>query len=602
MQADTPDVRFQRFLGEFCHNCHGEQKPKAGINLAAFTRSEQIHRDPKLWETVWRQVSDREMPPKNKPQPDEADREEFLTFLKSVLDNPDPALVPKDPGYKPPHRLNHTEYQNTIRDLLGVEYPASEKFPADGGGGGGFDNNASTLFLPPLLLERYLEAAEEIVAQASEERVHLVKPGLLTSERSAAAKSIRRFCERAFRHPVSDEEQNRFTRIYIDSREQGDSHDAALRGAFRAILVSPHFLFRIEGGASDSTEPRPLNDYELASRLSYFLWSSMPDNELFRLAERKQLNRPEILSAQVERMLRDSKARAFTESFVSQWLHVRDLFSSARPDPKRFPQYSDAVRDAMYREPIELFHFIVSENRSLLELLDADYSFLNEELAKLYGIENIQGSEFRRVTLNNPNRGGVMTMPGPLTLTSYSLRTSPVLRGKWILEEILGTPPPPPPPAVATLPADDRKRDGLTLRQRLEQHREKPQCYSCHQKMDPLGFALENFDPIGRWRTEVAGESVDASGELPGGEVIASPAELKAAILKRREQFVRHLAEKMLAYALGRGLEYYDIPVVKKITDTVIKENYNAQTLLNEVVRSYPFQYRRGQEIEVSQK
>lgn len=337
----------------------------------------------------------------------------------------------------------------------------------------------------------------------------------------------------------------------------------------------------------------PLNDYELASRLSYFLWASMPDETLLELARRKNLRKPGVLEAQIARMLRSPKSKSFADSFAGQWLRVRDLYTSVQPDPKMFPSWTPALRDAAYRESVDLFHNIFQNNESVLTLLDSDYTFLNSDLAKHYGIEGVYGAEMRRVALTDKRRGGVLTQASVLALTSYNRRTSPVLRGKWVLEEILGTPPPPPPPSVATLSQDDTpNKEGLTFRQRLEQHRSKPECASCHSRMDPLGFGLENFDVTGKWRTTIADAPVDSSGVLTSGETFRGPVELKAQLLRRKSDFARNLTEKMLAYALGRGLEPYDLPAVRKITVALEKDDYRSSTLLAEIVKSYPFQYR----------
>jgi hypothetical protein len=320
----------------------------------------------------------------------------------------------------------------------------------------------------------------------------------------------------------------------------------------------------------------------------------MPDEELFRLAATQRLRDPKVLEQQVRRMLRDPKSRALADSFAGQWLRVKDLYTATQPDPRRYPEFSPSLRDAMYNETVEFFYDLVRENRSLLALLDANYTYLNEELAKHYGIQGIEGPELRRVNLNDRRRGGVLTMASVLTLTSYPRRTSPVLRGKWVLEEMLGSSTPPPPPNAGGLPADDAPRQGLTFRQRLEKHREKAECASCHSRMDPIGFGLENFDAIGRWREQIAGESVDSTGVLANGQEFSGPIGLKMHMLARKEEFLRNVTEKMLAYALGRGIEPYDIPTVRKIANAVAREGYRSSTLIEEIVKSYPFQYRRN--------
>ena len=306
----------------------------------------------------------------------------------------------------------------------------------------------------------------------------------------------------------------------------GRAHENAVRFALKAVLINPSFLFRIEQDkAMPGTQTAaPLDDYELANRLSYFLWASMPDDTLFDLARRKQLHAPGVLEAQIARMLKSPKSKAFADSFAGQWLRVKDLYTSIQPDPKLFPAWTPALRDAAYSESICLFQSVMQNDESLLTLLDSDYTYLNADLAKHYGIPGVYGPEMRRVPLTDKRRGGVLTQASVLTLTSYNRRTSPVLRGKWVLEEILGTPTPPPPPSVATLSQDDKpNKEGLTFRQRLEQHRSKPECASCHSRMDPLGFGLENFDGTGKWRTKIADTPVDSSGILAGGEKFSGP-------------------------------------------------------------------------------
>jgi hypothetical protein len=320
----------------------------------------------------------------------------------------------------------------------------------------------------------------------------------------------------------------------------------------------------------------------------------MPDDSLFELARQKKLRSPSVLEAQVRRMLRSPKSKAFSDSFAGQWLRVRDLYTSVQPDPNMFPAWTPALRDAAYGESVGLFNSVVQNNESVLTLLDSDYTYLNGDLARHYGIEGVYGPEMRRVSLKDKRRGGIITQASVLTLTSYNRRTSPVLRGKWVLEEILGTPPPPPPPSVATLSQDDKpNKEGLTFRQRLEQHRSKPECASCHSRMDPLGFGLENFDVTGKWRTKIADAPVDSSGVLTSGEAFSGPIELKTQLLRRKSDFTRNLSEKMLAYSLGRGLEPYDLPAVRKITNAVEKDDYRSGTLIAEIVKSYPFQYRK---------
>ena len=585
-------------LQKHCWDCHNARKAKGGVRLDGFTNLASIYRQPKLWETAVRQVEERLMPPESrKVQPTQEERLALSEGLRDLLDNPAPGVIRLDPGPKIAHRLSRTEYNHTVRDLLGVGLRLADDFPADGGGGGGFDNNASTLFVPPLLLEKYLTAAEEVLAAAAPEALFRHPVTWYRSETAAATGDLRDLARRAWRRPVSAPEIARLLEFYQQTRRRGADSRTATLVAAKAVLVSPNFLFRIEKDPPGQT-PAAIDDHALASRLSYFLWASMPDATLFALADAGRLSQPKVLEAQVMRMLADPKARALSEQFVGQWLGIRTLGSVAAPDPHKFPEFTPALREAMMTEPTEFFAGLVREDRSLLELLDSDYTWVNADLARHYGIPGVNGSTFIRVSLSDRRRGGVTGMAAVLTQTSYPQRTSPVLRGKWLLEEVFGTPPPPPPPLVATLSPNDEKSEGLTFRQRLEKHRKDPNCAACHARLDPLGFALENFDPIGRWRTQVSGESVDASGELPGGVVIVGPEALKQVLLERKQLFLRHLTEKMLAYALGRGVEYYDIPAVKRITEAVASDGHRAPKLILEIVRSEPFRLRRGVEFQ----
>src|SRR5438093_3409938 len=369
-----------------------------------------------------------------------------------------------------------------------------------------------------------------------------------------------------------------------------------------AVLASPRFVFRLEEPVSAGTAATryPLVDeYALASRLSYFLWSSMPDDELFGLAERGRLRQQ--LAAQIQRMLKSPKAGALVDNFASQWLQIRNL-SLVAPDPRLFPGFDDDLRAAMQKETELFFAAIMKEDRSVLEFLDADYTFLNGRLARHYGIKGVTGNEFRRVRLKGTRRGGLLTQASILTITSNPTRTSPVKRGKWVLENLLGAPPPPPPPDVPELKEGKEAALTGTLRQRMEQHRENPMCAACHARMDPIGFGLENFNGIGEWRENDGDFPIDPAGKLVSGETFNGPADLKTILLKRkRDDFVHCLTEKMLTYALGRGLEYYDKCAVDQITKRLAKGRYKFSTLILEIVQSTPFELRRGEDEQIAE-
>jgi len=597
----APDV-FTRdlrpLLEKYCFACHDDDVQKGDVNLAPYRTERDIHLDPRRWETITRLIRDREMPPPNrrpKDLPTPAERDRLADWLTHSLRHIDYDLIPKDPGHKLIHRLSRLEYNHTVRDLFGVTNRPADAFPADGSGGGGFDNNASALFLPPILMEKYLAAAGEVLAAAPRARVILHEPRGWAGERWAARATLHDHAFRAFRRPVDPAELDALVGLFRRTRAGGAGYEEALHTALRAVLVAPGFLFRIERDQGVAG-PYRISGWELATRLSYFLWSSTPDDALLAAAGAGRLADPAGLRAEVRRMLADPKARALAENFTGQWLQTRLLLSGTAPDPRKFPEYSSALRDAAVREPVEFLAALLRDGRPLTDLLDADYTWADATLARHYGLP-APAAGWARVPLPDRRRGGVLTMAGVLTLTSYPQRTSPVLRGKWVLEEILGAPPPPPPPNAGGLPPNDGVVEDLTFRQRLEKHRAEPACAACHARMDPIGFALENFDPVGRWRDQLGGRPVDAAGTLPSGERFDGPAELRAVLAARRDEFLRNLAEKMLAYALGRGLEYYDLPAVKKITDRLAAAGFRSDELIHAVTESYPFQYRRDEPV-----
>jgi PAS domain-containing protein len=399
------------------------------------------------------------------------------------------------------------------------------------------------------------------------------------------------FTRRAFRRTVTAKEVEPYMKLYRLAREQGDSFQEGVATALQGVLVSPHFLFRIE--RDPVKEYAPVSDFELASRLSYFLWSSMPDAQLLNAADRRSLRTPAALRAQVRRMLRDPKSRALVDNFAGQWLQFKNI-DVLKPDTTRFPNFEDSLRESMRRETELFLEDLIRNDASVLEILDSNHTFLNERLARFYGIPGIVGPEFRRVDMSRTQRGGgVLAQASILTISSYSTRTSPVLRGKWILENLLNAPPPPPPPVV---PALDENKIGqsMTLRQQMEAHRANPACASCHSRMDPLGFGLENLNAIGEWRDKDGSLPIDASGMLPGGRKFTGPVELKALLKESREDFVKGLTEKLLTYALGRGLERYDRPVISEIAAKLPANQYRFSSLVLEIVNSLPFQQRRA--------
>ncbi len=436
------------------------------------------------------------------------------------------------------------------------------------------------------------------VEKASRKKLLICDP---KSGDACVEKILSTVARKAYRRPVTKAEIATLMKFVAQAKADGQDNEHGIQLALEAILVSPNFLFRVEhdprseprAQAGGLPEPHKLADLELASRLSYFLWSSMPDDELLNLAEASKLHDPVTLNAQVKRMMADPRSSALSENFAGQWLEIRNL-DYVKPDPDKFLRWGPDLRDAMKTETQMFFDYILRQNRPLSEFLDAKYTFLNERLAGFYGIPGVTGSEFRKVDLTGDQRGGLLSQASVLTVSSYPSRTSVVIRGKYVLRNILGSPPAPPPPDV---PALDEAAVGtsMSLRQQMEKHRDNAVCASCHTKMDPLGFGLENYDAIGRWRTRDGKFPVDSSGTLPNGKTFNTPAEMRAVLLSQLPDFSHCVIEKMLTYALGRGLQPYDRPAVNEISRKLEAQGYPFQTLIFEVVNSLPFQSRRGE-------
>ena len=430
----------------------------------------------------------------------------------------------------------------------------------------------------------------------SRQRILVCHPATDDDGTACAATILSGLARRAYRRPVTPEDLEPLLAFYRAGSRQHEFEDG-IELALTRILISPHFLFRVEGGGVSPPEGAafPVSDLELASRLSFFLWSSLPDDELIDVAAQGGLRAPGVLDAQVRRMLADSRSEALIDNFVGQWLYLRNI-PLLVPDAKRFPDFDQNLREAFVRETELFVGSQLREDRGVMELLTAPYSFLNERLARHYGIPGIYGSHFRRVTYEGDSpRVGVLGHGSLLTATSYADRTSPVLRGKWVLENILGAPPPAPPPDVPALGEDGPSVTPRTMRERMEQHRTNPVCASCHTQMDPIGFALENFDAVGRWRTAEGGTPIDASGVLADGRRFDGPVELRRFLVDQETQFVTTVIEKLLTYALGRGIEYYDAPAVRAVAREAAVHEYRWSSIISGIVQSVPFQMRRSQ-------
>jgi len=613
-------------LKTYCESCHSGKTPPGRLDLALYTAADSISTQPQVWGRVYQRVRDGSMPPKGMPAPTAGQREQLAQWIEITLRSSICEAGPT-PGPAPIRRLNRSQYSTTIRHLFNVPFNAGRALPEDGAGGEGFDNAAETLFLSPLLAEKYLEAGKEalnVVLKNPQARQTLIiaRPGPDLTPEQAARQILAAFLPRAFRHPVAADDLESYLTLFRARQRDGENFDNSVLLALEGVMISPQFLFRIEE-PNPGPEPRLLPGYELASRLSYFLWNSMPDRELFDLAAQRKLTNPEVLQEQVVRMLepdikgvddavritKENKLEAMAQQFVEQWLETRELGRDIKPDANLFPQYYDTeLQSAIHYEPVVFFKELLTQNLSLLNLLDAKFAMLNNPLQALYGLNlktqartSAVGAQLSRVELpENSHRGGLLGMAAVLAVSSYPNRTSPVLRGKWILEALLGTPPPPPPPSVPALEEAHAGAAPKTIRQRLEQHRRDAACAACHSRIDPLGFGLENYDVLGRWRTEDSGAPVDAQGELPDGTKFDGPEELKAVLLSRKDVFVRNLTGKLLGYALGRGLRLEDSCTVDQIVARLKANDYKAQTLVQEIVLSVPFRYQAGAQPAIS--
>ena len=764
-------------LSKTCLQCHNDRQQAAGLSFEPFRDSASASRRPEIWQKALDKLDAGQMPPRPVAPLSPSDLAAVTGWIRKL-----PAIAAEStgsPGRVTARRLNRVEYNNTIRDLLGVTLKPADDFPVDDSGYG-FDNIGDVLSLSPLLMEKYVKAAQSVSRAAIFGETYPEKPTLLLkliskkvqddlpargnitpfslrgalyasfhapveaeyefriryqnfrgtetvaqdngpvaggqrggtqgAQSGAAARGSRdernrlaappveltfavdekpvasyivegnadynyargesvarvklsqgdhalRFSfpeyanvadprkqlnpdgrrklyvdfvdvvgpfavastpppgfktificgengryssacardivanlmKRAYRRPVTDQEIRRMLDL-VTQVQKRDSFEEAIRVAAEAVLLSPNFLFRIEQDPSGKPETYDVSDYELASRLSYFLWSSMPDDQLFRLAEQKRLHNPEVLNAQVQRMLADPKAAALTENFGEQWLNLR-LMDRTKPDAAKFNSVDDELLEAMRRETRLFIGAVFRENRSVLDFIDGRFSYMNGPLARYYGIGGIDGEAFQRVELDGTQRSGIVTQASILSVSSYANRTSPVLRGRWILDTLLGTPPPPPPDGIPPLEEKDLGT-AASMRQRLEQHRANPSCAACHNAMDPIGFALENYDAAGAWRTTDGDFSIDSSGTLPDGRSLVGAKGLKEILKADAALFGRNFTEKLLTYAVGRGLERSDRPAVEAINRTLAADNYRFVTLVKEIVNSRPFKMR----------
>ena len=587
-------------LKQSCFECHGNDSASGDLNLERLVNQRPFVRNRQHWKNVIQQLRIRSMPPADAEQPDEKDRRLIVGWLKNAVENFDYASVSR-PGDEPARRLTHTEFNNTIRDLTGLDLRPADRFPVDMTASSGFENSANTLFIQPILLERYVNAAEEIVNQAWPEQPGTLEESArwdqLTGGRdlaniSAVRSVLQQFASRAYRRPVSTEELDSLSNHFQRRTKNGASSVTALRDVLKVILVSPNFLIRSER-QRDQTNKYAITDWELASRLSYFLWASMPDDELRTLARRELLHEDKVLSQQVDRLLADARSESLGEIFAAQWLGIQNLDRVQR-DQIDNPWATDSLVEAMYAETAMLFNSLVQDDLPIDRIVDADYTFLNEELARHYRLPNVQGSHMRRISLAQSPRRGVMGHASILAVTSFPGRTSPVVRGNWILTSLLGTPPPPPPPNVSEFDERVAENERLSPRQKLERHRNNPNCYTCHSQIDPLGFALEEFEWFGRDRGKRRGKPIDASAKLPTGETFRGLIGLSEVLVKHRsEDLARQFTEKLLAYALGRQLDYYDEATVRNLIGEFSDRDRKVPALIKAIVLSDSFRMKQ---------
>jgi len=610
-----------RLLRAACGECHFDGAAEGGIAIDSLLerRSAPDSAQQTAWVRVWRNLQAHTMPPADEPQPSADDRRALVAFVLGDVLGVDPAEP--DPGNVGLRRLNRVEYANTVRDLTGIDEPFAAELPADDSGHG-FDTVGGTQTLSPLLTEKYLALAarvgERVAAEAAAgrdgnaypkhlERVFPFGPPPATDEPRHLERTVRRLAERAFRRPVDEASLERL--VAVATVAAGDSFEQRIGAAVTAVLASPRFLLRVEAveprDARDGRGRVRLDEFSLASRLSYFLWSTMPDEELLDLARSGRLRAE--LPRQVVRMVADPRAEALATNFVGQWLRTRDVealpFDLRRilgePDLERAERmFPPSLRQAMREETEMLFTHLLREGLPAIDLLVGRRSFLNGPLARFYGVEGVRGNEMRLVDLpaDSP-RGGLLTQASFLLVTSNPTRTSPVKRGLFILDNLLGAPPPPPPPDIPPL---ERAAESLSadapMREVMERHRRDATCAACHARMDPLGLALERYDALGRWRDDPAAGDTVTAGRLVTGEEFADPQELAAVIAgPRRRDFHRCLAEKLLTYALGRGVQYFDAPAVDIMVEELERDGRLA-TLVQAVVASVPFQFTRPAE------
>ncbi len=594
------DRRIRGLVGRYCLRCHNADDANADVDLERDRDIRLILQHRETWEAAFKVLDRGEMPPEDERQPSEDERNDLKKFIRRTLDNID-CSSPADPGYPSIRRLNRAEYDLSIADLTGLELNLSAGFPPDASAYG-FDHLGQVLTLSPAQMQRYYAAAQKIVAELISRkstqpdlytRAFGKQPATSEDERPTARAAFQQFATRAFRRPADAIYVDKLMQIYDKAREKKQSHEQATAHALTAVLISPKFLLRLEQNQPGNDDPYAVDDYELATRLSYFLWSRPPDEQLLKLAAAGKLSDPKTLESETRRMLRDPRSTALSDHFFGQWLSLRDA-AKHQPDKQEFPGFTEELRTAMTREMQLFLADLVQQDRPVTHLIDARYTFLNQTLADHYGIKGDFNDAFKRTELNDRRRGGVVTSAALTMLLADPGRTNVPRRGNFIAGRLLGSPPPPPPADVP--PLEDTAEDSgqKTLREMLELHRSKPQCASCHAKMDPLGFALENYDAIGRWRDKDNGLPIDASGQMRGSKPFNGPAGLKDLLLSKKPEFLKTLTRNLLIYALARGLRGSDECVVRDVMQSAQENELRFSSVVVAIVKGVPFRYRRN--------
>ncbi len=592
-------------FGKYCFRCHGKTDPSSEIDLQSDENPRMIADNAQLWNRVREQIESESMPPDDERQPNEEERGLLLEFLNRTLSQ-DRCGGDLDPGVPSVRRLNHFEYNRCLSNLLGMPIEIAKDFAPDPNSFG-FLNNAAALEMDPVLVTQYYGAAEQALDRliATGDNGHTQYAVIFGREqRDARPERVRtrtrliEFATRAFRRPLAADDPiiDRWMEVYDAAYAQEKSHVRAMKYPLISILISPRFLVRAEADEPDESGVYRVDDYDLASRLSFFLWSESPDETLLELARDGKLSSDEGLRTQARRMLQDDKRDGLLTGFFEQWLSIVEL-DSHPVDSSTFPAFNDDLRDSMKEEVRQFIDEVVRENRSINELIDADYIYVDARLAELYAFPEPAEKGFARLSLAAADRGirgGVLTSAAILTLLSDPARTNVPKRGKFVASVLLGAPPPPPPPNVPPLEATEGSDEPLTTRARLERHRSSPQCAACHAKMDPLGFALENFDAIGRWREHENGIAIDASGTLVSGEAFDGVTELKQVLKEHDREFAQSLTESLMIYALGRGLTADDQCAVQEILRATQSEGYRFGDIVAGVATSLPFTHRRN--------